>query len=64
MSKQEETSGQQMQAEQPKEEPQLTRHTHHGYRPRVGAGGDADLGYLTEDGDAKFQRPRRDIASL
>jgi hypothetical protein len=56
-------SGQQM-AEQPKEEPKLSERSNRGYTPRVGAGGDADLGYLSEDGDPKFQRSRRDIANL
>jgi hypothetical protein len=59
-----ESNGQQMQAEQPKEEPKLSERSNRGYTPRIGAGGDADLGYLSEDGDPKFQRPRRDIASL
>ncbi len=64
MSTQESNGQQQMQAEQPKGEPKLSGRSNRGYTPRVGSGGDADLGYLSEDGDPKFQRPRRDIASL
>ena len=56
-------SGQQM-AEQPKEEPNLTAAQKVLRQSVRGAGGSADLGYISESGDPKFQRPRRDIASL
>jgi len=67
MSNQTSNGQQQMQAEQPKEEPKLSS------APKAppsahGAGGTADLGYLNEDGDGKFlpnrRRDRKEIAQL
>lgn len=58
----ESSSGQQAQAEQ-KGEPDLTSSPHASYRGHASSG-DAGLGYLFEDGDAKFQRPRKERTDL